>query len=50
MNGFPKYEQPSEKAEFMLLILSEFLFFVDIVINFFLQELDEEGHSKYETL
>jgi hypothetical protein len=49
MNGFPTFES-QQWLEFCILALSEFLFLVDIVINFILQELDEEGNSKLDTL
>lgn len=46
MNSFP---QPWDK-NFIFLLLSEFYFFIDIIVNFFLQEVDEEGNSKTEPL
>jgi hypothetical protein len=33
-----------------ILILSEAIYFIDIILSFFKQELDEEGNSKYEKL
>ena len=46
INTFP---QPWE-ISFVILMISEFYFFIDIIINFFLQDIDEEGNSKMEPL
>ena len=46
VTGYPKF------GEFQLffLIILEGVFFVEIVVNFFMQPLDEQGISKSETL
>ena len=36
------------KTEFWLMVLYETIFFVEIVINFIKQDLDDEGFTKYE--
>ena len=46
MNGFPH----KSSANFSIILASEFFFFVDIVVSFFTQGVDDEGKSKSETL
>ena len=46
VNEFPSTDQPGT----IILIMSESIFFIDIVLNFFKQDLDEEGKSKFESL
>jgi hypothetical protein len=42
VNGFP----PFSSYKFIQLALLDSVFLVDIILNFFMQELDEKGHSK----
>ena len=46
VNGFPKLSDYG----MWVIIYSESIFFIDIVLSFFKQELDEEGISKSEPL
>ena len=46
VNGFPPYKS----YKFIQLVLLDSVFFFDIILNFFLQELDEKGHSKNQPL
>lgn len=46
LNGFPSQDQ----FNFWLICFSEALFFIDICLSFFKQELNEEGQSKQESL
>lgn len=46
VNEFPSVDQPGT----IILMISESIFFIDIVLNFFKQDLDEEGKSKFESL
>ena len=46
VNGFP----PFNSYKFIQLVLLDSVFFVDIILNFFMQELDEKGQSKNHPL
>jgi hypothetical protein len=46
VNGFPRFSDYG----MWVIIVSESIFFIDIVLSFFKQELDEEGISKSEPL
>jgi hypothetical protein len=46
VNDFPSIDDP----ETIILIMSETIFLIDIILNFFKQDLDEEGKSKFESL
>lgn len=46
VNGFPNFTD----LGMYIIIISESIFFIDIVLSFFKQELDEEGISKSEAL
>ena len=46
VNNFPYYGS----ASFQVIIFSEAMFFLDILLCFFKQELDEEGNSKFDSL
>jgi len=47
VNSFP---YKVDDYNLWILILSEAIYFIDIILSFFKQELDEEGNSKYEKL
>ena len=46
VNGFPGIKSQI----FWYLVIGEAVCLIDIVINFFLQEIDEEGNSRNEPL
>jgi len=46
VNDFPSLNQ----SGLQILIVSEIVFFIDILLSFFKQDFDEEGKSKKEKL
>jgi len=41
---------PLDEFGFSIILISEFFFFIDIILSFFKQDLDEEGNTKFESL
>ena len=46
VNDFPSLNQ----SGLQILVVSEIVFFIDILLSFFKQDFDEEGKSKKEKL
>ena len=46
VNGLPQFNDYAV----LFLVISEIIFFIDIVLSFFKQDMDEEGKSKFDKL